>query len=121
MSIFNIAEWLFFLCVGTSLPFWCSHVEIKLMLAAVSVNCHLIERLFLESSRAGENFMAENLLLESSCMACLSSLLFLTGRDDSLKSQACNDLVNRCPHLTSLALRGFKLQDYKVRILVKVF
>lgn len=48
------------------------------------------------------------------CVSCV------TGRDDSLKSQTCLDLVNNCPNLTSLALRGFKLHDYKVRILVKV-
>lgn len=44
----------------------------------------------------------------------------MTGRDDSLKSPTCVDFVNNCPNLTSLALRGFKLHDYKVRILVKV-
>lgn len=42
------------------------------------------------------------------------------GRDDSLKSPTCVDLVNNCPNLSSLSLRGFKLHDYKVRILVKV-
>lgn len=49
------------------------------------------------------------------CVSCIA------GRDDSLKSQTCVDLVNNCPDLTSLALRGFKLHDYKVRILVKVY
>lgn len=71
------------------------HVELRQTLISVSANCHLIERLFFESSK--------------------------TGRDDSLKSQTCIDLVNNCPNLTSLALRGFKLHDYKVRILVKGF
>lgn len=71
------------------------HVELRQTLMSVSANCHLIERLFFESSK--------------------------TGRDDSLKSPTCIDLVNNCPHLTSLALRGFKLHDYKVRILVKGF
>ncbi|XP_062144907.1 F-box protein SKIP17-like [Alnus glutinosa] len=71
------------------------HVELRQTLMSVSANCHLIERLFFESSK--------------------------TGRDDSLKSPTCIDLVNNCPHLTSLALRGFKLQDHKVRILVKGF
>lgn len=71
------------------------HVELRQTLMSVSTNCHLIERLFFESSK--------------------------TGRDDSLKSPTCVDLVNNCPHLTSLALRGFKLHDYKVRILVKGF
>ncbi|KAG9456436.1 hypothetical protein H6P81_000944 [Aristolochia fimbriata] len=69
------------------------HVELGQVLEAVSMNCHLIERLFFESSK--------------------------TGRDDSLKPPTCNDLVNGCPKLTSLALRGFKLQDSKVRVLVK--
>uniref|UniRef100_A0A2P2KCG8 F-box domain-containing protein n=4 Tax=Rhizophora mucronata TaxID=61149 RepID=A0A2P2KCG8_RHIMU len=71
------------------------HVELKQTLVSVSMNCPLIERLFFESSK--------------------------TGRDDSLKSSTCMDLVNFCPNLTSLALRGFKLQDCKVRILVKGF
>ncbi|GKU86575.1 hypothetical protein SLEP1_g1087 [Rubroshorea leprosula] len=69
------------------------HVELRQTLTSVSTSCHLIERLFFESSK--------------------------TGRDDSLKSPTCVDLVNNCPKLTSLSLRGFKLHDYKVRILVK--
>lgn len=71
------------------------HVELRQTLEAVSTNCRLIERLFFESSK--------------------------TGRDDSLKSPTCVDFVNNCHHLTSLALRGFKLHDHKVRILVKGF
>ncbi|XP_068647392.1 F-box protein At4g02733-like isoform X2 [Aristolochia californica] len=63
------------------------HVELGQVLEAVSTNCHLIERLFFESSK--------------------------TGRDDTLKPLTCTDLVNGCPKLTSLALRGFKLQDSK--------
>ncbi|XP_077213650.1 F-box protein At4g02760-like isoform X2 [Tasmannia lanceolata] len=69
------------------------HVELRQTLGSVSTNCHFIERLSFESSK--------------------------TGRDDSLKSPTCIDLVNGCPNLTSLALRGFKLQDHKVRVLVK--
>ncbi|CAI9761420.1 unnamed protein product [Fraxinus pennsylvanica] len=71
------------------------HVELRQTLESVSRHCHLIERLFFESSK--------------------------TGRDDSLKLPTCNDLVNNCPHLTSLALRGFKLHDFKARVLVKGF
>ncbi|KAH8509258.1 hypothetical protein H0E87_011139 [Populus deltoides] len=71
------------------------HVDLRQTLVSVSMNCPLIERLFFESSK--------------------------TGRDDSLKSSTCVDLVNNCPNLTSLALRGFKLYDYKLRILVKGF
>ncbi|RDY11205.1 F-box protein, partial [Mucuna pruriens] len=71
------------------------HVELRQTLMSVSANCHLIERLFFESSK--------------------------TGRDGSLKTQTCEELVNNCPHLTSLSLRGFKLHDYKVRVLVKGF
>ncbi|KAJ8492700.1 hypothetical protein OPV22_014421 [Ensete ventricosum] len=69
------------------------HVELKRTLDAVSSNCHCIERLLFESSD--------------------------TGRDDSLNSATCIDLVNGCPNIVSLALRGFKLHDHKVRILVK--
>ncbi|XP_047308664.1 F-box protein SKIP17-like [Impatiens glandulifera] len=61
------------------------HVELRQTLDSVSKNCQLVERLFFESSK--------------------------TGRDDSLKGPICSDLINNCPHLTSLALRGFKLHD----------
>ncbi|KAM7527193.1 hypothetical protein LguiB_030603 [Lonicera macranthoides] len=71
------------------------HVELRQTLESVSKHCHLIERLFFESSK--------------------------TGRDDSLKLPTCHDLVNNCSHLTSLTLRGFKLHDYKARVLVKGF
>ncbi|KAK3415801.1 hypothetical protein EUGRSUZ_H01469 [Eucalyptus grandis] len=71
------------------------HVELRQLLTSVGLNCPLIERLFFESSK--------------------------TGRDDSLKSPTCVELVNRCPHMTSLSLRGFKLHDCKVRTLVKGF
>ncbi|XP_051141884.1 F-box protein At4g02760-like [Andrographis paniculata] len=69
------------------------HVELRQTLDSVSRSCPLIERLFFESSK--------------------------TGRDDSLKLPTCNDLVSNCPHISSLALRGFKLHDIKVRVLVK--
>lgn len=71
------------------------HVELKQTLESVSTNCHLIERLFFESSK--------------------------TGRDDSLKTPTCSALVNGCPALTSLALRGFKLQDHYIRQFFKGF
>ncbi|XP_027351770.1 F-box protein At4g02760-like [Abrus precatorius] len=71
------------------------HVELRQTLVSVSANCRMIDRLFFESSK--------------------------TGRDDSLKAQTCSELVSNCPHLTSLSLRGFKLHDCKVRILVKGF
>ncbi|KAL8530611.1 hypothetical protein ACS0TY_007588 [Phlomoides rotata] len=69
------------------------HVELRQTLESVCRSCPLIERLFFESST--------------------------TGRDDSLKIPTCNELVNNCPYLSSLALRGFKLHDIKVRVLVK--
>lgn len=71
------------------------HVELRQTLESVSKYCRLIERLYFEASKA--------------------------GRDDSLKWPTCSDLVKNCPHLTSLALRGFKLHDGKVRMLVKGF
>ncbi|CAN4098176.1 unnamed protein product [Withania somnifera] len=71
------------------------HVELRQTLESISTFCPLIERLFFESSK--------------------------TGRDDSLKLPACSDLVNNCPHISSLSLRGFKLHDYKARILIKGF
>ncbi|GAB4829504.1 hypothetical protein Ancab_019177 [Ancistrocladus abbreviatus] len=71
------------------------YVELRQTVESVSAYCHLLERLFFESSKA--------------------------GRDDSLKTSTCADFVNNCPSLTSLALRGFKLHDCKVRILLKGF
>ncbi|KAL5701879.1 hypothetical protein ACHQM5_027165 [Ranunculus cassubicifolius] len=71
------------------------HFELKQTLETVSAHCHLLERLFFESSS--------------------------TGRDDSLKPPTCVDLVNGCPNITSLAFRGFKLQDLKLRVLLKGF
>ncbi|KAL6516077.1 hypothetical protein OROGR_019382 [Orobanche gracilis] len=71
------------------------HVELRQTLESVSRSCPVIQRLFFESSR--------------------------TGRDDSLKLPTCIDLVTNCPHLSSLALRGFKLHDTKVHVLVKGF
>ncbi|KAJ6832444.1 F-box protein-like isoform X1 [Iris pallida] len=69
------------------------HVELKRTLVAVSTNCHSIERLIIESSDA--------------------------GRDNSLSSATCVDLVNGCPRINSLGLRGFKVHDHKARSLVK--
>lgn len=81
-------------CSDTSIHLFGRHVELRQTLESVSKSCPLIERIYFESSK--------------------------TGRDDSLKLPTCNDLVNNCPYLTSLALRGFKLHDPKVRVLVKV-
>ncbi|XP_020574795.1 F-box protein SKIP17-like [Phalaenopsis equestris] len=69
------------------------HIELRQILEFLSAYCHSIEQLFVES-------------LETGC-------------DDSLKSQTCADLVNGCPQIISLTLRGFKLNDHKVRILIK--
>ncbi|RZC48872.1 hypothetical protein C5167_017295 [Papaver somniferum] len=69
--------------------------ELKQTLESVSTNCPNLECLLIES--------------------------YKTGRDDSLKSTTCVGFINGCPRLTSLALRGFILQDYKIRILMKGF
>lgn len=37
-----------------------------------------------------------------------------------MNSSTCIEMVNGCPNLMSLALRGFKLHDHKIRILIKV-
>ncbi|XP_024974211.1 F-box protein At4g02760-like [Cynara cardunculus var. scolymus] len=69
------------------------HVELRHTLESVSKHCPLIERLVFESSK--------------------------TGRDDGLKYPTCNEFVLNCPNITTLALKGFKLHDYKARMLVK--
>ncbi|GFP92299.1 F-box protein at4g02760 [Phtheirospermum japonicum] len=71
------------------------HVELRQTLESVSRSCPVIERLYFESSK--------------------------TGRDESLKLPTCIDLVTNCPHISSLALRGFKLYDNTIRVLVKGF
>ncbi|KAL7607738.1 hypothetical protein Lser_V15G12855 [Lactuca serriola] len=40
-------------------------------------------------------------------------------RDDGLKFPTCNAFVLNCPNITTLALKGFKLHDYKAHMLVK--
>lgn len=62
----------------------------------------------------------ENFLLGAPKIFFLPCLCLILGRDDSLKLPTCVDFVNKCPNLTSMALRGFKLPDYKIRILLKV-
>ncbi|XP_031489064.1 F-box protein At4g02760-like isoform X2 [Nymphaea colorata] len=60
----------------------------------------------------------------SSFCPCLEHLFFESsgiGGDESLKSSTCFDIVNGCPLLSSLTLRGFKLNDHKVQILLKGF
>ncbi|CAH9078411.1 unnamed protein product [Cuscuta epithymum] len=69
------------------------NVDLSLTIGSISTSCPLIERLFLESSKA--------------------------GRDCSLKLQLCCDLSSNCPNLSSLTLRGFKLHDSRVCVLVK--
>lgn len=71
------------------------NVDLCQTIGSISKSCPLIERLFFESSKA--------------------------GRDCSFKLQSCSDLVNNCPNISSLALRGFKLHDTKVRVLFKGF
>ncbi|MFS8015313.1 putative Longin-like domain superfamily, AP complex, mu/sigma subunit protein [Helianthus anomalus] len=41
------------------------------------------------------------------------------GRDDGLKHPTCYEFMHSCPNITTLALKGFKLHDYKARMLVK--
>lgn len=95
-----------------------SHVELRQTLESVSKHCHLIERLFFESSKTG--------IVLCTCNLCYFRakyvfIVFYVGRDDSLKlSPTCSDLVQNCPNLNSLALRGFKLQDFKISALIKV-
>ncbi|RAL43500.1 hypothetical protein DM860_012641 [Cuscuta australis] len=71
------------------------NVDLSQTIGSISKSCPLIERLFFESSKA--------------------------GRDCSFKLQSCSDLVSNCPNISSLALRGYKLHDSKVRVLFKGF
>ncbi|CAM8923152.1 unnamed protein product [Rhodiola kirilowii] len=71
------------------------NVELKQILVSVASSCSMIHRLYFESS--------------------------IAGRDDNLIAPICDDFVSNCPFLTSLSLRGCKLHDSKVRILIKGF
>ena len=93
-------------------PLMTSHVELRQTLMSVSANCHLIKRLFFESSKTC--IIAFNKILVMVSKLILIHMFLginsnshvsgLIGRDDSLKSPTCADLVNKCPHLTSLTL-----------------
>ncbi|KAL4198436.1 hypothetical protein AMTRI_Chr03g45890 [Amborella trichopoda] len=71
------------------------HIELRQALKTLSSSCRGLERLVIESAKS--------------------------GRDESLKSATCAELVNGCPLISSLAIRAFKLSDQKVRILCKGF
>uniref|UniRef100_A0A7N0SYE0 F-box domain-containing protein n=1 Tax=Kalanchoe fedtschenkoi TaxID=63787 RepID=A0A7N0SYE0_KALFE len=71
------------------------NVELKQILVSVASSCSMIQRLYFDSS--------------------------IAGRDDNLTAPICVDFVSNCPFLTSLSLRGCKLHDNKVRILIKGF
>lgn len=71
------------------------HVQLRSLLNCLSSHCHHLERLCCQSSK--------------------------TGRTEALKSRTCVQLVKGCPNLSSLALRGFKLNDQKVNVLLKGF
>ncbi|CAI9284922.1 unnamed protein product [Lactuca saligna] len=45
--------------------------------------------------------------------------VYVAGRDDGLKFPTCNEFVLNYPNITTLALKGFKLHDYKAHMLVK--
>ncbi|KAG5055300.1 hypothetical protein JHK85_007810 [Glycine max] len=78
-----------------------------------------IERM--DNASLGAALSACPSLLDLEIVGLLGILSAVSCRDDSLKAQTCFELVNNCPHLTSLSLRGFKLHDCKVRVLVKGF
>lgn len=71
------------------------HIQLRSLLNCLSSHCHHLERLCCQSSK--------------------------TGRTEALKTRTCVQLVKGCPNLSSLALRGFKLNDQKVNILLKGF
>lgn len=71
------------------------HIQLRSLLNCLSSHCHHLERLCCQSSK--------------------------TGRTEALKSRTCVQLVKGCPNLSSLALRGFKLNDQKVNVLLKGF
>ncbi|WOG94850.1 hypothetical protein DCAR_0314147 [Daucus carota subsp. sativus] len=71
-------------------------VELRQTLESVSQYCHMLERLYFESSNR--------------------------GLDDNLHiSPTCNALVQNCPRINSFSLKGFMLADSKILCLVKGF
>ncbi|KAI3783083.1 hypothetical protein L2E82_13145 [Cichorium intybus] len=69
------------------------HVELRQTLESVSKQCPLLERFLFESSKK--------------------------GRGDDLKYGICYEFGVKCPKVTTLALKGCNLDDYKVGMLVK--
>ncbi|KAI3783077.1 hypothetical protein L2E82_13139 [Cichorium intybus] len=69
------------------------HVELRQTLESVSKQCPLLERFLFESSKK--------------------------GRGDGLKYMICYEFGLKCPKVTTLALRGCNLDDYKVSMLLK--
>nr|KAJ0217056.1 hypothetical protein LSAT_V11C300136710 [Lactuca sativa] len=78
---------------------------------------------FIDANQLKKRQQPENEKIITSYL--ISSLMFLsqtlTGRDDGLKFPTCNAFVLNCPNITTLALKGFKLHDYKARMLVKLW
>ncbi|KAL4572039.1 hypothetical protein LXL04_018807 [Taraxacum kok-saghyz] len=72
----------------------CLHVDINDTLESVSGHCRLIKRFIYQSD------------LES---------------DSMLQSLVCKEFVLNCPQITTLALKGCKLNDHSARVLVKGF
>ncbi|KAH7284469.1 hypothetical protein KP509_34G055400 [Ceratopteris richardii] len=74
------------------------HINERKVLRSVSMFCHKLTHLCLESPRPD---------FSSSWLSY------------SMRTVSCSELVNGCPNISSLSLRGFKLPDQKVKLLLK--
>ncbi|KAI5061066.1 hypothetical protein GOP47_0023571 [Adiantum capillus-veneris] len=74
------------------------HVDERKVLRSVTMCCHKLTRLCLQSPKAEYS---------NSWVSY------------SMRTLSCNEIINGCPNIASLSLRGFKLPDQKVRLLLK--
>ncbi|MCO5581390.1 hypothetical protein L7F22_035273 [Adiantum nelumboides] len=74
------------------------HVDERKVLRSVTLCCHKLIRLCLQSPKAE---------FSNSWVSY------------SMRTLSCNEIITGCPNIASLSLRGFKLPDQKVRLLLK--
>ena len=97
------------------------YVQWKLTLESVSKHIPLIERLICESSSEGV-FKIANFLISPVLGNTVGSFL-LSHADEhaGLEYATCRNFIRNCPNITTLALKGFEMPDFKALKLVKVF
>lgn len=76
-------------------------INMRMVLQSVTSHCHDMKRLFIQPPKTG------------------SANQWRSCGPDSIRTLSCNQMVQGCPNITSLSLRGLKLPDRKVKFLLK--